>query len=133
MGNRERTNNTSQMVFSSARPLLRQLPAAWLAGVLATALFEIAGAVFSLANGGLPGLAEWAGAVVFVPTLALTLGIFASSSKVFQVVYLIWWYAGLVQKMPGMDFTNGASQVYLLAAAGLLLLSAFWRGRQVRE
>jgi hypothetical protein len=31
-----------------------------------------------------------------------------------------------------MDFTSGAPQVYLLTAAGLLLLSVYWRGRQVR-
>jgi hypothetical protein len=31
-----------------------------------------------------------------------------------------------------MDFISGPLQVYLLAAAGLLLLSAYWRGRQVR-
>jgi hypothetical protein len=37
-----------------------------------------------------------------------------------------------MQKIPGMDFTSGSPQFYLLAAAGLLLLSAFWRGRQVR-
>jgi hypothetical protein len=132
MGNRERKNNTYQMVFSSARPMLRQLPAAWLAGVLATALFEIAGAVFFLSNGDLPGLAGWMGAVIFVPTLALALGVFSSGSRVFEIVYLIWWYIGPLQKSAGMDFTTGAPQVYLLAATGLLLLSAYWRGRQVR-
>jgi hypothetical protein len=132
MGNRERQNNTFQMVFSSARPVLRQLPAAWLAGVLATALFEIAGAVFFLSNSDLPGLAGWVGAVIFVPTLALALGIFTSGSRVFEVVYLIWWYVGPLQKSAGVDFTTGAPLVYLLAAAGLLLLSAYWRGRQVR-
>ncbi len=132
MGNRERKANTSQMVFSSARPVLRQLPAAWLAGVLATALFGMAGAVVFVSNGDLPGLAGWVGAVVFVPTLALALGVFSSGSRVFEVVYLIWWYAGPFQKAPGLDFTTGAPQVYLLAAAGLLLLSAYWRGRQVR-
>jgi ABC-type transport system involved in multi-copper enzyme maturation permease subunit len=132
MGNRERKHNTYQMVFSSARPVLRQLPAAWLAGVLATALFEIAGAVFLLSNGDLPGLAGWVGAVIFVPTLALALGVFSSGSRVFEIVYLIWWYIGPLQKSAGMDFTTGAPQVYLLAAAGLLLLSAYWRGRQVR-
>jgi hypothetical protein len=31
-----------------------------------------------------------------------------------------------------MDFTTEAPQVYLLAAAGLLLLSEYWRGKQVR-
>ena len=85
-----------------------------------------------LLNGDLPGLAGWVGAVIFVPTLALALGVFSSGSRVFEVVYVIWWYIGPMQKTPGMDFTNGAPQVYLLAAAGLLLLSAFWRGRQVR-
>ena len=132
MGNRERKNNTSQMVFSSAHPVLRQLPAAWLAGILATALMEIAWAVVSLSTGDLPALAGWAGAVVFIPSLALALGVFSSGSRVFEVVYVIWWYIGPMQKMAGMDFTAGAPQVYLLAAAGLLLVSAFWRGRQVR-
>jgi hypothetical protein len=132
MGNRERKNNTSQMVFSSARPVLRQLPAAWLAGVLATALFGIAGALVPLSHGDLPALAGWVGAVVFVPALALALGVFSSGSRAFEVVYLIWWYIGPLQKSQGLDFTNGAPQVYLLAAAALLLLSAYWRGRQVR-
>jgi hypothetical protein len=132
MGNRERKNNTYQMVFSSARPVLRQLPAAWLAGVLATALLVIGGAVFSISNSDLPGLVGWAGAVVFVPTLALALGVVSSGSRVFEVVYVIWWYIGPLQKTPGVDFTYGSPQIYLLASAGLLLLSMFWRGRQVR-
>jgi hypothetical protein len=132
LGNRERKHSTYQMVFSSARPVLRQLPAAWLAGVLATALFGIAGAVVFLSNGDLPALAGWVGAVVFIPTLALALGVLSSGSRVFEVVYVIWWYLGPFQKSAGMDFTSGAPQVYLLAAAGLLLLSAYWRGRQVR-
>ncbi len=132
MGNRERKNNTYQMVFSSARPVLRQLPAAWLAGVLATALFGIAGAVVFLLNGDLPALAGWVGAVIFIPTLALALGVFSSGSRVFEVVYVIWWYLGPLQKTPGIDFTSGPLQFYLLAAAGLLVLSTYWRGRQVR-
>jgi hypothetical protein len=120
------------MVFSSTRPVLRQLPAAWLAGVLATALIGIGSAVFFLEHGDLLALAGWAVAIVFVPTLALALGVISSGSRVFEVVYVIWWYLGPLQKTPGLDFTAGAPQVYLLAAAGLLLLSAFWRGRQVR-
>ena len=125
-------NNTSQMVFSSARPVLRQLPGAWLAGVLATALLVIAGAVFYLSNNNLLGLVGWTGAVIFVPTLALALGVFSSGNRVFEVIYVIWWYIGPIQKMQGLDFTNGVPLIYLSAAAGLLLLSMYWRGRQVR-
>ena len=132
MGNRERKNNTSQMVFSSSRPVMRQLPAAWLAGVLTTALLVTGGPVIFLSHGDLLGLASWAGAVVFVPSLALALGVFSSGSRFFEVVYVIWWYIGPLQKIPGLDFTSGAPLIYLLAAAGLLLLSMYWRGRQVR-
>ncbi|MCU0521209.1 MAG: hypothetical protein MUF84_11015 [Anaerolineae bacterium] len=131
MGNRERTHNTAQMVFSSARPVLRQLPAAWLAGVLATALLVFAGAVAFITNGDLGGLAGWAGAVLFVPSLALALGVLSSGSRVFEVGYVIWWYAGALQKAVGLDFTGGP-QVYVPAAASLLLLSVVWRRRQVR-
>jgi hypothetical protein len=132
MGNRERKNSTDQMVFSSARPVLRQLPAAWLAGVFVTALFGIAGAAVFLLHSDLTGLAGWMGAVIFIPTLALALGVFSSGSRAFEVVYLFLWYMGPYQKIPSFDFITGAPQVYLLASAGLLLLSAYWRGRQVR-
>jgi hypothetical protein len=132
MGNRERKHHTSQMVFSSARPVMRQLPAAWLAGILVTALLTIAGAVFFLTNGDLSGLAGWAGAVVFVPSLALLLGVLSSGSRVFEVIYVIWWYMGPIEKVAGVNYTLDVPHIYLLAAVGLLLLSAAWRNRQVR-
>ena len=132
MGNRERKHNTSQMVFSSARPVLRQLPAAWLAGVVVTLMLAAAGGVVFLMHGDMPALAGWVGAVIFVPTLALALGVFSSGSRVFEVIYVIWLYLGPMQKVPGMDFISGPPQFYLLAAAGLMLLTTFWRGRQVR-
>ncbi len=132
MGNRERKNNTDQMVFACAHPVQRQLPAAWLAGVLVTMLFGIAGAVVFLIHGDLAGVAGWIGAVFFIPTLALALGVFSSGSRVFEVVYLFLWYMGPYQKIPVFDFITGTPQVFLLASAGLLLLCAYWRGRQVR-
>jgi hypothetical protein len=70
--------------------------------------------------------------VVFAPTLALTLGVFSSGSRVFEVLYVIWWYIGLLENTAGLNFTAGSPQVYLLASAGLLLFAAYWRGRQVR-
>jgi hypothetical protein len=88
--------------------------------------------VVFLSNGDLPGLAGWMGAVIFIPSLALALGVFSSGSRVFEVVYLFLWYMGPYQKIPVLDFITGAPQVFLVAATGLLLLSAYWRGRQVR-
>lgn len=122
--------DTSQIVFSSTCPVLRQLPAAWLAVVLATALFSIANPVVFLSNGNLPALVGWVRAVVFIPSLAL--GVLSSGSRVFEILYLLWWYIGPFQKTVGLNFTAGMPQFYLLATAGLLLFAAFWRGRQVR-
>jgi hypothetical protein len=132
MGNRERKNSTDQMVFSSARPVLRQFPAAWLAGVLVTMLFGIAGAVVFLINGDLLGMVGWIGGIIFIPTLALALGVFSSGSRLFEVVYLFLWYMGPYQKIPIFDFITGAPQIYMMMSVGLLLLAAYWRGKQVR-
>jgi hypothetical protein len=95
-------------------------------------LFGIAGALVFLMNGDLPALAGWVGAVIFIPSLALALGVISSGSRVFEVIYVIWWYIGPNQNLPWMDFIGGPPQVYLLASAALLLLAFFWRGRQVR-
>jgi hypothetical protein len=133
MGNRERKNNTQQMVFSSARPVLRQMPAAWLAGTLVSALFSAGGAAIFLVKGDLLALAAWAGAVIFVPSLALALGVLSSGSRLFEIIYVIWWFLGPMQKIQAMDFISGMPQIYLLAAAGLLLFSLYWRSRQVRS
>jgi len=92
------------MVFSSVRPVLRQFPAAWLAGVLVTALFSIGTGAFALTNGDLPTRAGWAGAVFFVPSLALALGVFTSSGKTFELVYVLLWYMSPLQKALGMQF-----------------------------
>ena len=54
--------------------------------------------------GDLSGLAGWAGAVIFIPTLALALGVFSSDSRVFEVVYLLWWFVGPFSKTAGDGF-----------------------------
>ncbi len=41
VGNREIHNNVQQMTFSSALPLMRQLPAQWLAGFVFTRLISL--------------------------------------------------------------------------------------------
>ena len=132
MGNRERKNNTYQMVFSSTRPVLRQLPVAWLAGVMVTAMLVISGAIYPLIHGDAPGLLGWAGGVIFVPALALLLGVISSGSRVFEVVYVLWWYVGPLQKAHWVDFTHGAPLVYLLATFMLMGIAMLWRSRQVR-
>ncbi len=87
MGVREVRDQTSQLIFSAPHPLARQLPAVWLAGVV---LALITGSGFGgrlLLAGDWRGLLAWLIGALFIPTLALTLGVWSGSSKLFEIVY----------------------------------------------
>jgi ABC-type transport system involved in multi-copper enzyme maturation permease subunit len=139
MGARERRFNTGQMVFSAPRPALRQLPATWLAGVL-VAVVATSGAWLRLAlTGELLSLLGWFAGVLFVPALALALGVWTGSSRVFEAGYLFLWYLGALEGVPGLDFTGssavgqvmGMQLVYLPLSAGLVALAMIGRWRRV--
>jgi hypothetical protein len=135
MGGREQRYNTHQMIFSAENPLFRQLPAAWLAGVLVTALAGAGGLLALLLHGDMPGLLRWGTAILFIPSLALALGIWSGGSKPFEIFYLLWWYMGPTQRAAGLDFINEGSSPHLAAtpllylAITLVLIAAAWAGR----
>jgi len=133
MGTREARFNTASLIFSSERSLIRQLPAVWIAGVI----------VATLTNGGLAirlliardhqSLIAWLACTLFVPSLALALGIWSGTSKVFEAVYTIWWYIGPAHFTPGLDFlgaspASAAPTRYLIMTA--VLLAAAYAGRR---
>jgi hypothetical protein len=131
LGTREARHGTSGLVFSAARPLGRQFPAAWLSGVL-LAVVTGGGAVvrFALADDW-TAVGAWAVGALFIPTLALTLGVWSGSSKLFEIVFLVFWYLGPMQRVPSLDYLGavpaalkaGMPLVYL-AATGLLMVAA---------
>lgn len=139
MGARERRFNTEQVVFSVPQPALRQLPAMWLAGAL-VAVVAGSGAWLTLAlMGEVVGLLAWFVGVLFVPALALALGVWAGNSRAFELVYLLWWYIGPVEGVPALDYAGmtakglalGMPFVYLGITVALLVLSVLGRWRQV--
>ncbi len=136
LGSREARHATGAMVFSAARPLTRQLPALWLAGVCVAA--AAGGGVFiTLARmGDGAGLLGWAVGAVFVPALALALGAWSGGNKLFEVVYLLWWYTGPLNGLAGMDFmgarTGDQWLAYLALTLALLALAVVGRWRQLR-
>ncbi len=140
MGARERRFNTGQMVFSAPRPALRQLPATWLAGVI-VAVVAGSGAWLRLAlTGETVSLPGWFVGALFVPALALALGVWAGSSRAFEAGYLFLWYLGVLEGIPALDYTGasaagramGMPPVYLALTAGLLALAMIGRWRRVR-
>jgi hypothetical protein len=133
MGSREARHATESLIFSSARALSRQLPAIWSAGVL-VALFAGGGVgARLLIIGDHNGFAAWLAGAVFIPTLALALGVWTGGSKAFEAIYIIWWYMGPAHHIPGIDFmgTTAASSTpvpYLIATV-FLLGATYWRRR----
>ncbi len=130
MGSREHRFTTYPMVYAAPNPLWRQIPATWLAGIVITAVTGSGGAIAFLIAGDLAALTGWLGAVIFIPSLALALGAWSGSNRLFEIVYVLWWYRGAVQHGSALDFIAQPSLLY--AAIGLALLAAALVGRGVQ-
>ena len=88
-----------------------------------------------LVDGDHHGFAAWLAGAVFVPTLALALGVWSGGSKAFEAVYILWWYVGPAHHTSGLDFmgtTGASSSPVLYSIAALVLLVAAYGGRRTR-
>ncbi len=140
LGTREARFGTDQLLFSCARILPRQFPAAWIAGILVAALTGLGAAVRLALAGQTAGLLAWAAGVLFIPSLALALGVWSGTSKFFEGLYTALWYVGPINRAPGFDFTGSANGpqpgrdalLYLGVAAILVAAAFFRRARQLR-
>ncbi len=134
-GIREKLHRTGPVVFSSPGPLRKLLPAQWLAAVLITGISG-AGAAFKLAMLGRSlHLMAWFVGVIFISTLAVSLGVITGSSKTFEALYVVIWYLGPVSGLTEADFfgvTQAAVHqgvpLYYLGISGVLFAGMyFWR------
>jgi hypothetical protein len=137
LGNREMYNNTQQMVFSSASPLWRQLPAQWLAGFIVTAITGSGVFINLLTAGDTVGLLAWTSAALFIPSFALASGVWSNSHKLFEVLYMVVWYIGPLNKVPPLDYLGSNSDGnigFFIPFSIVLILAAFiGRARQLRS
>jgi hypothetical protein len=136
MGNRELTHNTQQMVFSSAAPLMRQLPATWLAGFLVTALTGSGAALKLLGAGDGIGLLAWFSGALFIPSFALALGVWSNSHKLFEVLYVTMWYL-MLNKVYAVDYLGASSDgnlgFFIPFSIALILAAFIGRARQLQN
>ena len=137
IGNREIHNNTQQLTFSSASPLMRQLPAQWIAGFLITLLMSIGAIIRYTVSGDVIGLLALLSGALFIPSLALASGVWSGTSKVFEILYMVIWYLGPLNKVPGLDFigshSNGYPQFFIPFSLALIAFAVFGRSRQLRN
>ena len=141
LGSRERRFGTEAMVFSTPHPLRFQLVAAWLAGA---AVALLTGAVLGIRLLVQAEPADFGGFLVgalFIPALALTLGIWTGTSRTFEAIYTCLWYVGPLQPVPFLDYMGASpasvqagTPFFFLAATGMLLAFAgLGRSRQIRS
>lgn len=126
MGTREVSHRTDALLFSSPRPIARLLAAQWLAGWI-IALMVSAGALARFAVTAQWGsLGALLAGVVFIPSMALACGTWSGGGKLFEVLYLLLWYVGPMNRTPPIDFVGstqpaagpGAPIAFVVAAAG---------------
>ncbi len=133
LGSREARHHLEKLVFSAAHPLRRQLPATWLAGALIAALM-VSGLLLRLTLAG-----EWlllvgmAVGILFIPSLALAMGVWSGGSRLFEFVYLLWWYLAF-NNVAAFDFmfrSSPLSTKMMLVYMGLtaVLLTVAFIGR----
>lgn len=85
------------------------------------------------------GMLAWTVGAFFIPTMALALGVWSCSSKLFEVLYLFLWYLGPVNHVGEIDFMGAMgpllpprTPVFSFAAtAALAVFSVAGRKRQL--
>jgi hypothetical protein len=133
LGTREALHRTEGLLFSTPRPLLRLLAAQWVAGMV-VAFAASSGALVRLAIMG--GTAEALGLLVglaFIPSLAIACGAWTGNARLFEVLYMLLWYAGPIEGVPPLDFAHPTPVTAVrLAIAAVVLMALGAAGRRRR-
>jgi len=138
MGAREAKDGTEELVFTAPRPLARQLPAVYAAGLTVALAAGSGVALKCLITGSFAALCGWLVGALFIPALALCLGVWSGGSKSFEAIYTVAWYLGPMQPVAALDFmgaSDGAVAAHVplyYAAATTVLLAASVAGRRLK-
>jgi hypothetical protein len=140
MGVREIKYQTYQTVFSTAYPVRRQFPAIWLAGVLVAVAMGAGFAIRMIITGSEQNLYALAIGALFVPSLALALGVWTNGSRTFEVVYLLLWYMSIQSGATVFDYRGATAEAvsssiplyYIIITIILIILAVLGRHKQMR-
>lgn len=130
LGTRETVYATEQFVYPTLHPIRRQFLAQWSAGILLALLTAGGSLVHWAIAGNLNGIEGVLAGAIFVPTLALACGALSGTTRLFEIVYLVLWYLGPMNRTL-FDFTQGAYAPTFTFAA-LVLLAAALAARTLR-
>ncbi|MCK4258115.1 MAG: hypothetical protein KAX49_04010 [Halanaerobiales bacterium] len=140
MGVREIKSRITQIVFSTKNIMPWQLMAEFGSGFIVAVLFATPVIVRSMILGYWVNLIYITIGALFISTLAFFLGVWSKSSKAFEVLYILYWYLGPINKVGVLDYTGSAMGnnlinfgVFYLPLIGLMMfLIVCGRYRQFR-
>jgi len=137
IGSRETRHNVQSITFASPSPVWRQLPAQWLAGFILSLVLASGVILRLIIAGDLTGLGWLLIGSIFIPSLALACGVWSSGSKLFEILYILFWYLGPINRLPQLDYlgVTGESQplTFVLAAIALAAFAVLGRTRQLQK
>jgi hypothetical protein len=113
IGVRTVRHQMTDLVFSS-KYSLEQLIAEWLSGVLLGIGLSSGVLVVLVVSGQVGGILGIVSGVLFAPSLAVAIGVWIRSAELFELTYLLVWYAGPLNGGEPVDFvgaTVGSVQI----------------------
>lgn len=138
LGCRSRVHGTTELLDAAPRPVVGQTLAVFAAGVATAGLLAAPALLRLFVAGELEAVAAVGAGVLFVPALALGLGEWSGTPKVFEGTFTAIWYLGILNGLPALDFLAGgeaarqAGVPAFYAFASLMLLAAALAGRRLR-
>lgn len=121
MGNREKACGTSELIASSC-PASAKWLAGWLSGVIVALLISLGMFTRIVMLSEWNYLAPWLAGAVFIPTLALVLGGFGRSRRLFEAIFIVLMYFGPINCMWKFDFMGLTGNNAALYIAVTILL-----------
>ncbi len=110
LGARESFFDTSRLIYSSSSLFRGQFWASWFSGVVLILLALIPVSLRLLIEGQPDRLLVFIVAAVFIPSLAMTLGSWSGTPRLFEALYLPLWFIGANGVKP-LDFMQASSDV----------------------
>lgn len=116
---------TEPLLFSSPGAVWRQVMVLVVTGVVVAVLTGSGVMANLIVHGESAGLIAWCAGALFIPSLALALGLWTRSAKPFEIIYLLLWYLGPLhpRDLPVLDFvgaTNASVQAGMPVIFGAL-------------
>jgi len=138
LGVREVKHRAELIIFSAPHPLTRQLPITLLIGIFVAFILAIPLLLRFIFVGEWLSLSGLVVGVLFVPSLAMALGVWSNGSKLFEGGYLFIWYIASMYSIPILDFMGRVPVareqriylVYLLITFLLIVIIYFGRKKQ---